>query len=71
MDFIEGLPRSEGYNCILVVVNHFSKYAHFAPLKHPFTTPVVAKLILDTVVRLHGMPHSIVFDRDKILISSF
>jgi hypothetical protein len=71
MDFIKGLPKSEGYNCILVGVDRFSKYAHFAPLKHPFTAPGVAKLVLDTVVYLHGMPRSIVYDRDKISISSF
>jgi hypothetical protein len=38
------------------MVDRFSKYAHFAALKHPFTSPVVAKVVLDTVVRLHGMP---------------
>jgi hypothetical protein len=55
MDFIEGLAKSEGYNSILVVVDRFSKYAHFIPLKHPFTTPQVALVFLDEVVRIHGM----------------
>jgi hypothetical protein len=66
MDFIEGLPVSEGFNCILVVVDKFSMYSHFLPLKHPFIALQVAKLLLDAVVRLHGLPKSIVSDRDKI-----
>lgn len=41
MDFIEGLPKSEGYTVILVIVDRFTKYAHF--VKHPYTAKSVAK----------------------------
>jgi hypothetical protein len=50
IDFIEGLPKSEGYDTILVVVDRFSKYTHFLPLKHPFSVAVVAQVFLDNVV---------------------
>jgi hypothetical protein len=71
MDFIEGLPKSEGYDTILVVVDRFSKYAHFIPLHHPFTATIVAHAIFDTVVKLHGLPKSIVSDKDKVFTGHF
>jgi hypothetical protein len=71
MDFIEGLPLSDNANVILVVVDCLTKYAHFLPLKHPYTASSVAKLFLDSVVRLHGVPLSIISDRDKIFTSLF
>lgn len=71
MDFIEGLPLSKGKNAILVVVDRFTKYVHFLPLKHPFSALQVAEVFLDQVAKLYGMPKSIVFDRDKVFTSSF
>jgi hypothetical protein len=71
MDFIDGLPRSRGHNCILVVVDKLSKYARFIPLSHPYTTSGVAELFVDNVYRLHSLPKAIVSDRDLVFTSSF
>lgn len=71
MDFIEGLPVSEGANSILVVVDRLTKYAHFLPLKHPYTAASVSKLFVDNIVKLHGVPQAIISDRDKIFTSHF
>ena len=69
MDFIKGLLKSEGRDCVLVVVDRMTKYAHFLGLSHPFTAQEVARVFLDQVGKLHGLPQVIVSDRDKVFTS--
>lgn len=71
MDFIEGLPKSNGYSVILVVFDGLTKYAYFLPLKHPFSDMQVAQLFFSQVIKHHGILRSIVFYRDKIFTNIF
>jgi hypothetical protein len=69
MDSIEGLPKVNGESVILTVVDKFSKYAHFIPLGHPYTTSSVARAFFTDIIRLYGFPSSIVSDRDPLFTS--
>ena len=71
MDFIEGLPKSFGCNVIYVVVDRFTKYAHFIPMTSHYTAKSVAEAFFDQIFRLHGLPTHIVSDRDKAFTSLF
>jgi hypothetical protein len=71
MDFIDGLPASYGRTTIFVVVDRLSKYGHFTPLKHPYTAAQVAQVFFETIFRLHGIPSSIVCDRDPVFTGNF
>ncbi|KAJ4788910.1 polyprotein [Rhynchospora pubera] len=71
MDFIEGFPKSHGKSVILTVVDRFSKYAHFIPLAHPYNACSVAQVFFEAIVKLHGIPESIVSDRDTVFTSNF
>ena len=71
MDFITGLPNSFGYTVIMVVVDRLSKYSHFLPLKTDYSSKSVAETFMKNVVKHHGIPKSIVSDRDKVFMSKF
>jgi hypothetical protein len=70
MDFIEGLPKSNGKEIIMVVVDRLMKYAHFIPLAHPYTVQTVAQASINNIIKLHGPPLAIVSDRDRIFTSA-
>lgn len=71
IDFIVGLPKSKGYEAVLVVVDRLSKYSHFIPFKHPYTAKTVAEDFGKENIRLHGLPAAIVNDKDPVSVSSF
>ncbi|WVZ59355.1 hypothetical protein U9M48_009508 [Paspalum notatum var. saurae] len=69
LDFIEALPRVRGKSVIPSVVDRFSKYCHFIPLAHPYSAESVAQAFFGEIVRPHGMPRSLVSDRDAVFTS--
>jgi hypothetical protein len=71
MDFIIGLPKSEGKNAIMVIVDRLTEYAHFCALSHPLKASTVSTTFMETVQKLHGNPKIIVSDRDPIFTGHF
>ena len=70
-DLVVDLPISNGYDSILVFVDRFTKMCHLVPCNKTTSSPEFAKLFLDHVIRLHGIPESIVSDRGSIFTSQF
>jgi hypothetical protein len=71
LDFVEALPRVRGKSVILTVVDRLSKYCYFIPLVHPYSAESIAQAFFVEVVRLHGVPQSMVSDRDPVFTSLF
>ena len=71
MDFITGLPKSEGKSVIMVVVDRLTKYAHFCELSHPFKASKVSTAFMEAIQKIHGNPKIMVGDRDPISLEIF
>ncbi|CAJ2669245.1 unnamed protein product [Trifolium pratense] len=71
MDFVTGLPPSQGFSVLFVVVDRFIKGIHLGAFASGFTAYKVAELFVSIFCKHHGLPKSIVSDRDPIFISHF
>ena len=71
MDFITGLPMVQGKDCIFVLVDPLTKYAHFFAISAHYTAPQVAELFFREVFKLHGLPKTIISDRDNCFMGGF
>ncbi|GJR77728.1 putative nucleotidyltransferase, ribonuclease H [Tanacetum coccineum] len=72
MDFVTKLPRTlQGHDAIWVIVDRLTKSAHFLPIKESFSMEKLSRLYIDEIVSRHGVPQSIVSDRDSRFRSKF
>ena len=72
MNFIGGLPRKlSGYDAIWVIIDRLTKTAHFLPIKKTYSTDRLARLYVNRIICLHGVPVSIVSDRGSTFTSVF
>jgi len=69
MDFITDLPKSEGYDTILLVIDRLTKMSHFIPCSNDLDARQFTNLFLKEIVRLHGLPHNIITDRRTLFTS--
>lgn len=64
MDFGERLSLFNGCDGVLVVVDRLTKYAYFIAMVYSYTVKTIAKLYINNIMKLHGMPRRIVTNRD-------
>ena len=72
MDFVVALPRTRsGHDSIWVIVDRLTKCSHFLPFRTGYSLEKMARLYIQEIVRLHGVPLSIISDRDTRFVSKF
>ncbi len=76
IDFVTGLPisadlKGDSYDSILVIIDRLTKMVHYIPVKVTINVPGLAKVIINGVIRHHGVPKSIVTDQGLLFISKF
>ena len=71
LDFVTGLPPSDGNTAVLTIVDRFSKAVHFVPLSKLPSAKETAVLVMNNVFRIHGLPCDVVSDRGPQFISMF
>ena len=77
MDFITKLPKSkdpatgEDYDSILVMVDRLTKYSHIIPFKEKYNAEQLGFIVLDRLIRYHGIPEGLTSDRDKLFTSNY
>ena len=72
MDFMMGLPKMQvGFNAIWVNIDRLTKSAHFLPIRATYPLEKLAQLYVQEIVRLHGVPSTIISDKDLRFTSRF
>jgi hypothetical protein len=71
MDFITDLPSSRSYDSTFVIVDRFTKMAHFVPCTKSITREETTQLFIDNIYRYHGLPKDIISDRRTQFVSRF
>ena len=71
MEFITGIPKSQGKHNIYVVVDRLKKFAHLFAVTSTISASEVASLFFKDIFRLHGLPKTIISDKDSKFTSAF
>ena len=71
MDFVTGLPTSQGYGAIWVVADRLTKARHFVPCHSSVDAPALADLFVKHVFRLHGLPQTVISDHGPQFAAAF